>query len=88
MHLARLRRRVLKASREQFADRPDVVRQSLRHRRRDAKRLMDAAEIEMRDEQSDRCKMLINSLAEPIRQPREAARRHAERQVFPLSITR
>jgi hypothetical protein len=34
-----------------------MVRQSLRHCRRDAQSFMDATEIEMGDEQADRCQM-------------------------------
>ncbi len=63
-----------------------MVRQALCDRGRHSQYFMNTAEIEVRDKQADRRKMVINSLAEPIRQSREAARGHAERQVFPLGI--
>ncbi len=39
------------ASGQKLADRPDVVRQPPRHRGRDAKRLIDVAEMEMHKKQ-------------------------------------
>ena len=67
MHLTRPRGRIVEACGQQFADRPNVIRQPLRNRRRDAQSLMDATEIEMGDEQADRRKMVIRTLAEAVR---------------------
>jgi hypothetical protein len=59
-----------------------VIGQPLRHRWRDAVRLMHAAEIEMRNEQPDSCKMVIGAFTEAVCQPREATRSHAKRKVL------
>jgi hypothetical protein len=66
MHLARFHRRVVEAGSQKLADGPDVIGNPLRHRRRNAKRLMDAAEIEMGNEQSDRRQMVVSALAEAV----------------------
>ena len=47
MRLARMNRRIVEASRRQFADRPNMIRQPLRHGWRRPQRLVDAAEIVM-----------------------------------------
>jgi hypothetical protein len=66
MHLAWLDGCVVKAGRQQFAYRPNVIGKRLRDRRRNAQRLMNAAEVVMRDIEADRSKMVIGVLAEPI----------------------
>jgi hypothetical protein len=63
-----------------------VIRQPLRNRWRDAQSLMDTAEIEMRDKEPDRRQMVVGTLAEPVRESREAARRHAKREVLAFGV--
>ena len=79
MHLARLHRRVIEASGQKLADRPDVIRQALRHRWRRAQRFMDAAEIEVCDIKSHCREMIIDAFAKTVGQAREASARHAKR---------
>jgi hypothetical protein len=59
-----------------------MIGNPLRHRWRNAVRLVHAAEIEMGDEQSDRRKMVVGALAEAISEPSEAPRGHAKRKVL------
>ena len=55
-----------------------MVRQTLSHRWRDAQSLVDAAKIEMGDEQTDRRKMVVSALAKAVCEPSEAPGGHAE----------
>jgi hypothetical protein len=50
--------------------------------------LMNAAEIVVRDVQGHRRRMVLQLLAEAVGQPREAARRHAKRQIAALDMAR
>ena len=77
---------VVEASNGQFSDRPNVVCDSKCHGGRDAQSFVDTAKIVMGDIQPDRRCMVVRSLAEPIRQSREAARRHSQGQILALNV--
>ena len=66
MDLARLDGRVVETGGQKLADGPDMIGNPLRHRGRDAKCLMDTAEIEMRHEQAHRRKVVVSTFAEAV----------------------
>jgi hypothetical protein len=68
--LAGIARRIIETCGHQFADRPDMIRNSECHSWRLANGFMHAAKIIMRDVQTNGSNMMIQLLAETIRQSR------------------
>jgi len=84
--LAGIARRIIETCGHQFADRPDMIRNSECHSWRLANGFMHAAKIIMRDVQTNGSNMMIQLLAETIRQSREPPLLHTERQILPLNV--
>lgn len=66
MHLTRAGGRIVEASGQKLADRPNLIGQPLRHCGRHAQCFMDATEIEMRDKQANGRNVVVSALAETI----------------------
>lgn len=82
--LARIARRIIETSGEQFTDSPDMIRNPKRHGWSLADGFMHSAKIVMHDVQANGCNVMIQLLAETVGQPRKPPLLHAERQILPL----
>ena len=65
---------------------PNVIAYAGFHRWRYAQRPVDAPEVVEHEMQRDRMAQVLNLLAEPVCQPREAAHAHAHGQVLALNV--
>jgi hypothetical protein len=68
-------------SSQQFRKVPHVIRDARFHRRRDADRTVNAAEVVEREIQAVRGPEALPLFREPIREPGQSAHVHADRQV-------
>src|SRR5690242_6578690 len=71
-----------------FLNRPHMRTQASFHRRSNPKRLMHADEVVVHMKQGDHCDVVLNLLAEGIRQTGEAAHIHPHVEVLSLHIAR
>src|SRR3990170_909081 len=75
-------------SRQQLANRPDVIGELGFHCRRDAQGLMHAAEVIPRHEDGDSCFLVIEFLAETVGQAREPSQVHPDSEIRPFDVRR
>jgi hypothetical protein len=73
---------------QDFVNRPNKIGQPRFHRGSDAQARMHAAEIVIREMQSDSSFLDCQFLREPIREPRQPSHCHANREVLPFKVLR
>jgi len=71
---------------DQFSDAPNVICNTNLHRGCDPQRLVHAAEIEVHCVERDGCTVMLEFLAEGVRQASEAPLRHTKRKILAFNV--
>jgi hypothetical protein len=65
-----------------------MIRDSGSHRRRHPQRLMTAAEVVKSEPEHESCAVILELLAETVRQPRKATDAHSHREILAFNMGR